>query len=250
MFNLFKSKSSLEPDDNYFPFQIDMHSHIIPGIDDGAPDVNASIALIEGLQKLGINQSIATPHIIGDLYRNSNETIEPALKLLQDELVARNNNFKVIAAAEYQLDDYFIQLLREKVPLRTLKDNIILTEFSWLSRPEKVDEICFEILTEGYKPILAHPERYPYFHHEFGMYEELKNKGFLLQLNLLSLVGYYGPAVAKVAKQLLKEGLISYIGTDMHHPQHLQALSDAKNRKQFQELLSGYSFLNEELSFA
>ena len=83
MFNLFKSKSSLEPDDNYFPFQIDMHSHIIPGIDDGAPDVNASIALIEGLQKLGINQSIATPHIIGDLYRNRETNSEPGTALYQ-----------------------------------------------------------------------------------------------------------------------------------------------------------------------
>ncbi len=248
MFNLFKSKSSLEPDDNYFPFAIDMHSHLIPGIDDGSPDVQASIELIEGLQKLGIQQAIATPHVIGDLYRNTNDTIEAALQLLQDELLARNNNFKVIAAAEYQLDDYFIQLLRDSVPLRTLKDNILLTEFSWLSRPEKVDEICFEILTEGYKPILAHPERYPYFHNEFSMYEDLANKGFLLQLNLLSLTGYYGPAVTKVAKLLLKEGLISYIGTDLHHPQHLQALSDFKNRRIFYEYLHGHSFLNEELS--
>ena len=247
MFNLFKSKSSLEPDDNYFPLQIDMHSHIIPGIDDGAQDVAASMLLIEGLQKLGINRAIATPHIIGDLYRNSDDTIEPALALLQKELKVRNNDFKVTAAAEYQLDDYFIQLLRAKVPLRTIKDNIILTEFSWLSRPDKVDEICFEILTEGYKPILAHPERYNYFHSNFKIYEELNNKGFLLQLNLLSLTGHYGPAVAKVAKQLLKEGLISYIGTDMHHPQHLQALSDAKNRKQFKEQLEGFRFLNEEL---
>lgn len=249
MFNLFKSKSSLEPDDNYFPLQIDMHSHIIPGIDDGAQDVNASIELIEGLQKLGINRAIATPHIIGDLYRNSDETIEPALEILQQELKVRNNDFKVTAAAEYQLDDYFIQLLRAKVPLRTIKDNIILTEFSWLSRPEKVDEICFEILTEGYKPILAHPERYPYYHQEFSMYENLINKGFVLQLNLLSLSGYYGSAVAKVAKQLLKEGLISYIGTDLHHPQHLQALSDAKNRKHFKEILQGLEFRNEELAF-
>ncbi len=247
MFNLFKSKSSSNPADNYFPLKIDMHSHLVPGIDDGASDVQASIELIEGLQKLGINQSIATPHIIGDLYRNTNDTIEAALKLLQAELDSRNNNFKIRAAAEYQLDDYFIQLLRDKVPLRTLKDNIILTEFSWLSRPEKVDEICFEILTEGYKPILAHPERYAYFHNEFKMYEDLKEKGFLLQLNLLSLTGHYGPAVAKVAKQLLKEGLISYIGTDLHHPQHLQALSDFKTRKTFYEHLQGHSFLNEEL---
>lgn len=238
MFSFFKSKKSSSESENYFPIKTDIHSHILPGIDDGSPDVDTSIELIKGLMAMGVTESIATPHIIGDMFRNNRETIGTALKKLQDELKKRKINFKVSAAAEYMLDSYFFELLAEKDKLLTLKDNIILTEFSYASVPEDPGKMSFAIIMEGYAPILAHPERYPYYYGNYKMYHHLADLGFMLQVNLLSLTGYYGKEAYKVAQYLLKNDLVSYVGTDMHHERHLAALTDKRNRTAFHKSLS------------
>lgn len=238
MFSFFKNKKSTEPGSSYFPLRTDMHSHILPGIDDGSPDVETSISLIKGLMELGVTRSIATPHIIGDLYRNDSNTINAALKILQDELRKQEINFQVSAAAEYMLDSYFFELLNDKVKLLTIQDNIILTEFSYASLPEDPGKMSFAIIMEGYSPILAHPERYPYYYSNYKMYHHLADLGFLLQVNLLSLTGYYGKEAYKVAQYLLKNDLVSYVGTDMHHERHCRALSDKRNLASFSKFLS------------
>ena len=237
MFSFFKkSKEQLVTD--FFPFTTDMHSHILPGIDDGSPDVETSIKLIKGLMALGVKKSIATPHVISDLYRNTPATIKNALSILQNELKNQNIQFEVSAAAEYMLDSYFIELLNEEERLLTLKDNIILTEFSYASAPDNYEKISFAIQMAGYKPILAHPERYPYFLNDFKTYNRLIDLGFMLQVNLLSLTGYYGKQTLKAAHYLLDNGLVSYIGSDMHHERHLMMLQDPKSLHQFHKYLS------------
>ncbi|MEO8769708.1 MAG: CpsB/CapC family capsule biosynthesis tyrosine phosphatase [Ferruginibacter sp.] len=238
MFSFFKNKKPAESSGKYFPFKTDMHSHILPGIDDGSPDVATSIKLIKGLMEMGVTQSIATPHIIGDLYRNNPETINTALKILQDELKKQKITFKVSAAAEYMLDSYFYEILNSKEKLQTLKDNIILTEFSYASMPEDPGKMSFAIIMEGYVPILAHPERYPYYYGNYKMFHHLADLGYKLQVNLLSLTGYYGKEALKVASYLLKNDLVSYVGTDMHHERHLGMLSDPKIRATFNKFLS------------
>ncbi len=238
MFSFFKNKKSPEQGSAYFPFTTDIHSHILPGIDDGSPDLETSVMLIKGLMDMGVTSSIATPHIIGDLYRNDATTINSALALLQQELKKQKIDFKVSAAAEYMLDSYFFELLNDKVKLLTLKDNIILTEFSYASIPEDPGKMSFAIIMEGYSPILAHPERYPYYYGNYKMYHHLADLGFLLQVNLLSLTGYYGKEAFKVAQYLLKNDLVSFVGTDMHHERHLRGLSDDKNRATFNKLLA------------
>jgi protein-tyrosine phosphatase len=238
MFSFFKNKKPVLTGSSYFPFTTDMHSHILPGIDDGAPNVEASIVLIKALMELGVTQSIATPHVIGDLYRNNATTINGALTILQDELKKQQINFTVSAAAEYMLDSYFFELINSKTKLLTLKDNIILTEFSYASIPEDPGKMSFAIIMEGYSPILAHPERYPYYYGNYNMYHHLADLGFLLQVNLLSLTGYYGKEAFKVAQYLLKNDLVSYVGTDMHHERHLKGLSDKRNLAVFKKLLS------------
>jgi len=238
MFSFFKNKQTAQVATAQLPFTTDMHSHILPGIDDGSPDVQTSIELVKGLMALGVDTSIATPHIIGDLYRNNPDTINSALKLLQDELKKQEIDFKVSAAAEYMLDSYFFELLNGKTKLLTLKDNIILTEFSYASVPEDPGKMSFAIIMEGYTPILAHPERYPYYYGNYPMYHHLVDLGFLLQVNMLSLAGHYGKDALKVAQYLLKNDLVSYIGTDMHHDRHLRGLSDSRNLKTFNQLLS------------
>lgn len=215
---------------------MDMHCHLLPGIDDGSPDVETSIRLIEGMIELGVKGAIATPHVIGDLYRNDGSTISAAFKLLQNELTARNIDFDLRFAAEYMLDLHFLELLEKKVPLLRIKDDLILTEFSYLSRPEHIEKISFMIQTEGYVPILAHPERYPYFYKTPEIYSHLKDLGFRLQVNLLSLTGYYGKEAKKAAKFICDQRLADFLGTDLHHDRHLAALSDPSNRRIYSEI--------------
>ena len=236
MFSIFKKKS---PKEKYYPISTDIHSHILPGIDDGSPDLETSIMLIKGLMEMGITRSVATPHIISDLYRNTPATIRAAQTLLQAELDRQQINFTLSAAAEYMMDAAFFELLKTGEPLLTVKDKLLLTEFSYLAMPENPKLMSFSILTSGYTPILAHPERYGYLHNSNKNYHLLQELGFLLQVNLLSLTGYYGPAVAKAGRYIIKNGLASYTATDLHHPQHLAALQDPKNQKIFKDVFKG-----------
>ncbi len=236
MLNFFRNKTSNS--EFYFPISTDIHSHILPGLDDGSPDLDTSVLLIQGLMSAGVKKSIATPHIIGDIYRNTDESINKALDLLRNELKKREIDFEVSAAAEYMLDAYFYDLLENKKKLLTLKNNLILTEFSYSNRPEHLEKMSFQIFTEGYQPILAHPERYGYFHGENDIYQRLKDLGFLLQVNLLSLTGYYGKDVAKAAMYIINNDLASFIATDLHHERHLAALKDLKFNALFKKLLS------------
>jgi tyrosine-protein phosphatase YwqE len=237
MFSIF-SRNKKSEECTYFPIKTDIHSHILPGIDDGSPDVETSIALVKGLMNLGVTRSIATPHIIGDMYRNTPATIGKALTVLKAELEKQKITFEVSAAAEYMLDSYFIELLDSGEKLLTLKDNIILTEFSYASMPDEPGKLSFEIITAGYTPILAHPERYPYYYNNYKVFHHLADLGFLLQVNLLSLTGYYGKEAAKVAQYILKNNLVSYVGTDLHHDRHMRALSDGRSLHAFEKFLA------------
>ncbi|MEO6456453.1 MAG: CpsB/CapC family capsule biosynthesis tyrosine phosphatase, partial [Ginsengibacter sp.] len=220
MFNFFRKNISSPPPD-LKNISRDIHSHILPGIDDGSPDVETSLQLIKGLYDLGISKMVATPHIIGDMYRNTPELINNALQKLKLACSHAGLNIEISAAAEYMLDDFFMELLRKKEPLLTLSKNLILTELSYVAAPGNLEEISFEIITGGYQPILAHPERYPYYNKNFKSFYHLKELGFMLQVNLLSLTGYYGSAVARAAKFLFEKDLVDFVGTDMHHAGHL-----------------------------
>jgi tyrosine-protein phosphatase YwqE len=237
LFNIFKKSAAYIP--GYFPIKVDMHSHILPGIDDGSPDLEHSLALVKGLMALGIRRSVATPHIISDLYRNTPETIGAALKKLQDALLEGQIDFSVSAAAEYMLDSSFFDLLEKGAPLLTVKDNLLLTEFSFGFMPDHTKEMSFKIITSGYTPILAHPERYTYYHSSYKNYHMLQELGFMLQVNLLSLTGYYGAPAAKAARYIIQNGLASYVGTDLHHERHMAALQDAGHQQLFSEIFKG-----------
>lgn len=240
MFNLFSKNKTITT----LPIQTDIHSHILPGIDDGAPDIATSITLIKGLQQLGIQKIIATPHIIGDLYRNTPDTINTALQQTKAACANENINIELSAAAEYMLDDHFINLLRTGQPLMAIKDNIILTEQSYASPTSNLDKISFEIITSGYQPIMAHPERYNYYHHDHSRFHYLVELGYLLQVNLLSLTGYYGKPVAKAARYILKHELATFVGTDIHHIKHLNALEQKKNLALFDQYAGKAAFNN------
>jgi tyrosine-protein phosphatase YwqE len=242
MFSFKKSK----PKQNLpFPICIDMHSHILPGIDDGAQDLAASVHLVKGMMELGITSAIATPHIKSQDFPNTKETISAAHLLLTSELQKQEIDFPIAYAAEYMMDEVFFEKLRGKDPLLTFNKNHILVEFAWGIEPIFIEKMVYEILMEGYKPILAHPERYSYFHNNYKIYNRLEELGFLLQVNVLSTIGYHGLPVQKAAKYLIESDLVALLGTDLHHDAGLQAMiagaSDIGN-------FAGRTF-NDALSF-
>jgi protein-tyrosine phosphatase len=219
MFDILKKSEKTE-----WPFKVDMHSHLLPGIDDGAPDVAASLSLIRNLRQLGYQRFITTPHVYSELYPNTPETIQAAYAVLLSALKEAGEELSITYAAEYFLDDYVSTLLARQQPLLTIYENWVLVEISFVQAPLDLDQRFFDLLLAGYKPILAHPERYSYWHADKAKYHELRERGLLFQVNLLSLGGYYGKQVAETAKYLVKEELVDLVGTDCHHERHIAAL--------------------------
>ena len=200
---------------------VDIHSHVLPGIDDGAKDLETSITLIQKMASFGIKNFVTTPHILGNVYPNTPTIIKEKLQLVKNELQKRNMEAITIeAAAEYMLDEQFSVLLA-KGDILTLKDNLVLVEMSYFSPPINLYDILFQLQLQGYKPILAHPERYNFYHNNFENFYKLKKAGCLFQLNLLSLTEQYGKNVQKVSNQLLKEKMYDFVGTDTHNLNHL-----------------------------
>jgi protein-tyrosine phosphatase len=237
MLNLFSKKKTIPVYPGFSWLSQDIHSHILPGIDDGSPDIATSLELLRSLNNAGIKKFICTPHIIGDMYRNTPETVNKALAILKNAVSQSGMDIEISAAAEYMLDDHFMELIRKKEPLLTLTKNYILTELSYSTSPNNLEQISFEINTNNYQPLMAHPERYPYYHKNYPAYTRLKELGFLLQVNLLSLTGYYGKTVAKAAKYIIDNNLADFVGTDLHHSNHLSVLTDVKSIELFEKYL-------------
>jgi protein-tyrosine phosphatase len=204
---------------------IDIHSHLLPGIDDGSKTIDETEFLIKSLSDFGIKQFITTPHVMNSIYPNSFDKINISLKNTIIELSKNNINIPLKAAAEYFMDDVFLENLKSD-RLLTLKDDLVLVEMSYMNPPINLFDIIFEIQIAGYKPVLAHPERYFYFHKSLDEYLKLKKSGCLFQLNLLSTVGYYGADVMQTGDLLLKKGLIDFVGSDVHHKNHISAFSE------------------------
>ena len=195
--------------------------------------------MIRRLGEIGVNKFIATPHIMNDYYPNTPKTIHKALSILQERLQLEGLiNVQIKAAAEYMMDHSFIELL-EKESLLTLKDNLVLVEMSYFQAPINLNEILFQLQTSSYKPILAHPERYVFFHSKkLEKFVDLKNRGCYFQLNFLSLAGHYGDNIQKTAFRLLEENMIDFIGTDTHQLRHLDKLSMTKlSQKKIEQIL-------------
>ena len=218
MFSIFKSKKVFLKD--LTVDFTDIHSHILFGIDDGAKTPEESDFLMNSFKDLGFKNTIATPHTINGVWDNTFEGITRKYKETVELLPEISQKLNLKVASEYLMDDSFVQRFQSE-KLLTLKDNYVLVEMSYINAPIQLYDIIFELQVAGYKPILAHPERYLFFHQKFDEYQKLKKSGCLLQINLLSTVGYYGENVAKVADRLLSENLIEFAGSDVHHKKHI-----------------------------
>jgi protein-tyrosine phosphatase len=242
-FNPFLSK--VKPDLSFIG--IDMHSHLLPGLDDGLKEVEQSVAFIKSLHSLGYKKLICTPHIISDLYPNSPETILPKLQLVREALKQNNIPVEIEAAAEYMVDDGMEKNIANNAPLLTFGKNLILIEMSYAIASMNIEKVIFSLKMKGYQPVLAHPERYNYYHKQFESYQRFADLGCLLQVNLLSLLGYYGKDVKKTAEKLLKNKMVDLLGTDMHHEGHLKALHDLASKKSFYKLFEYIDIKNRIL---
>lgn len=239
IFDIFKPKKKDTPFAYTFSKAfIDIHSHIIPEIDDGAKSINHSLELLMRMRKLGIRNFVCTPHVIEGMWENSTEKIRAALEKLKP-VVAQTpglEDVQIRAAAEYMMDDNFIRLLGNK-DILPIKDNKILVEMSYLAPPANLYETLAEIQVKGYEPILAHPERYQAYHSDLEQYHRLKSAGFSFQLNMIALTNYYGKEVHETALWLLRNNLIDFAGSDLHHMKHMGAIKSLTRREDMMELL-------------
>ena len=224
-----------------------MHSHFIPGIDDGATTIEDSVALIQGMANMGYKKIITTPHIMSDFYKNTPEIISEGLKKVRLALASAGVIIEIDIAAEYYLDfDFERKIENEK--LLTFGNNYVLFEISYMNPPDNLEPIIFKMQTSGYRPVLAHPERYPFWHNTFEKYQQLKEKGVLLQLNINSLTGYYSPETKKIAKQLIDKEMVDFLGTDCHHLQHIELLKSCwDNEDYLHKIINSPHLLNKTL---
>ena len=242
MFSFLKSKPTLAAliPSNY----VDIHSHVLPGIDDGAKNLKDSQFLMESMINLGFKKCITSPHTMANVYNNTIETIKNAKMKIETDLPDLAQKLDLKAASEYFIDENFIENFKSN-PLLTLKDKYVLVEMSFLNPPIQLHEYLFELQLAGYQPILAHPERYSFYHSNFKEFEKLKKMGLKFQLNLLSSVGYYGPDVAITSDKLLKNGFIDFVGSDIHHKQHIDSFSRKivlKETKAFETAIENNQF--------
>ncbi|MCX2719839.1 tyrosine-protein phosphatase [Lentiprolixibacter aurantiacus] len=225
MWEIFHKKRYLA---DYLGGFVDMHNHILPGIDDGAKTVEDSLKLIRGFQELGINRFIATPHIMQDYYPNTPATIKSSRNLLANQLLA-NKMIDVVleAAAEHMLDSNFENLLKEG-EVMPVRNKYLLVEMSFYQETRNVETDLAAVFDAGYIPIMAHPERYSYLHTDLKNYEVYKRNGVLFQVNLLSLAGQYGKRIQEKAKELAEAGYVDFLGSDVHHVQQLDVIKETK----------------------
>lgn len=240
MFTFFKKKNQVE---DIEWLGVDIHSHLLPGIDDGSPDVRQSLNLIKQLSDLGFSKFLCTPHIFEELYPNDAHTISSALKEVEIGLKDAGLEVDIDAAAEYMIDENF----QAKEGLLCLPGNHILIEMSYLSETPGIDQVIFDLKILGYHVILAHPERYSFNHSHLARFSRYKEIGVMFQLNLLAVCGYYGNEVKRVSEYLLENKLYDFAATDLHHDKHLRVLSAAVTSGALYKKLGKYDFKNKEI---
>lgn len=243
--NIFSKKQKLNPID-FGLLKTDLHSHLIPGIDDGSKSLDESIAMLKQFEAFGYKKVITTPHIMSDFYKNTPEIILGGLEIVRKGIKDAGLNIEIEAAAEYYLDLHFEEQIEAK-NLLTFGNNHVLFELSFSNEPPRVKEAIFNLQTQGYKPIMAHVERYPFYFNDFEKIEDFKNRGCLIQLNINSLSGQYGPAVKKMAESIIDRDLVDVVGSDCHHLGHLELMDSVRTSPHLHKIVNKADLLNKVL---
>ncbi len=215
--------------------EVDVHNHLLPRLDDGSASVSQSLELLAALTNQGIKQFIATPHIWDGIYPNNKVSIQRSWEeLLQDADLPRN---QVRYAAEYMAGEQLLEDVDNPlVPLLCLAGGYLLVEMPLASESPFIMDIIRKLTSRGITPILAHPERYIYYQHAPSILKTYKDMGCLLQVNLLSCYGYYGPRERNVVKYLAGKGMVDLVGTNVHDHRHVKAMEHYVRK----EDVSGY----------
>lgn len=246
---LFDFLGKKKPTNTTLFYDTEVHCHILPGIDDGSPNVETSVELIKQMKSWGIRRIITTSHVTESTFENTPETIAAAYNQLRSALDAEQIDIEIHTSAEYRMDDYFLRQLNNATIL-PFPENYILIENSFYQPFWEIKELIFDLQLKGYTPILAHPERYAYYHNTPKIYNELHDQGCLFQVNLLSLSGYYYPNVKDVAWKLLDNGMIDFIGSDLHNMNHAQHIAQYMGTKEYDKLQQrAANILNNKLVF-
>lgn len=234
MFNWFgKSKTESLP-----PLAVDMHSHLLPGLDDGVATLEDAEQIIRSLKHLGYRRIITTPHVMSDAYRNTPDGILASLETLKEHLQKRDISIELSAAAEYYLDEALFKMVDTNQRLLTFGEKYLLFETNFLTEPFNLKEFIFLATTKGYKLVLAHPERYLYLQNNLGKVQDLLDRGVLMQMNISSLTGYYSKPVRQMAFKLIDRGMIHWLGSDCHHFQHMKLIEQARGLRYFRKALT------------
>lgn len=234
MFNWFKRQRTSDPP----PLRVDIHSHLLAGLDDGVGTLEEAASIIEVFSRLGYTRIITTPHVMSDAYRNTPDIILQKLGELQEYLREKNVQMQVTAAAEYYLDEALFKMIETQQPLLTFGDRYLLFETNFLTEPFNLKEFIFLASTRGYRLVLAHPERYLYLHHDLDKVQDLIDRGVLMQMNISSLTGYYSRPVQQMAYRLIDRGMIHWLASDCHHLQHMELMSNARRSRYFRKALT------------
>lgn len=235
MISWFNKKEVIFPGND---IKTDIHSHLIPGIDDGSQSMEESIALLRKFEEMGYSHLITTPHIMQDYFANTSDIIQNGLSQLRSEALKNKINLSIDAAAEYYLDEFLFEKLNKNDQLLTFGNQYLLFEMSFMSVSPYLNEFIFKLRSRGIRPILAHAERYSYYFGKVDAIEDLIERGVFIQLNINSLTGYYTKPVRKLAEQLIDRQLVHFIGTDCHRMDHLDRINEASSLKYFKKALN------------
>jgi protein-tyrosine phosphatase len=238
-------KKNTEVSTNADFYDIDMHSHLIPGIDDGVRNTEESLEIISSLKSMGIKKIIITPHISLN-YPNNPEKIHTAFEQLKNNVAEKNIDIELAVAAEYMIDDGFSDIFKSG-KLMTFGDNFVLIELTTFSPYPGLSDLLFEMQIKGYNVILAHPERYLYWQNDFEIFRKLKDRELYFQLNILSLTKIYSAEIHKMAVKLIKERMIDFIGSDIHSAEYIPKIKNTIADKLFQELADTGQIKNNKL---
>lgn len=233
MFSFLKTKSSI----SLAPLHTDIHSHLLPDLDDGVKSLEESLGLIRQFIELGYRKLITTPHIMSDFYRNEPDQILEKLKTVNQYLRDNQVDITLEAAAEYYLDESLISKVHSNEKLLTFGSKYLLFETNFLTEPFQLNEFIFSAITQGYRPVLAHPERYQYLVNDFKKVEDLRNRGVLFQINMPSILGVYSKPIQKLSIQLIDKGWVEFLGSDCHNQMQMEILKEATKNKNLRKAL-------------
>jgi tyrosine-protein phosphatase YwqE len=245
LFNWFNKETNNTKSLDLSVLHTDIHSHLIPGIDDGSPDMETSIALLKELEALGYKKIITTPHVKTEYFQNDVTRLDELCASLKRAARFEGIQMQIEVGAEHLLDDGVNYRIKNGL-FKTFGDNYLLVELPFFAPPFGLDGYIFELQLAGYKIILAHPERYLYWLNDFSHFVRLKDSGVLFQLNIISLGNYYGKDVYNLAKKLIDNNMVELLGTDTHSQKHIEAIRKSCSSSLLKKLLESGKIINKE----